>query len=45
MGISFLSMGIIFATTINIGFWGMTGMGLIFLIIGAANRDKWEKKE
>ena len=43
IGISFLPMGIIFLTIIGPAFLGFTAMGLIFLIIGAANRDKWYK--
>jgi len=43
IGISFLPMGIIFITIIGPAFIGFTAMGLIFLIIGAANKDKWDK--
>ena len=43
IGISFLPMGIIFLTIIGPAFMGFTAMGLIFLIIGAANKDKWDK--
>jgi len=45
IGISFLPMGIIFFSIIGPAFMGFTAMGLIFLIIGAANRDKWNKEE
>ena len=45
MGISFLPMGIIFTATINPGFIGFIGMGIIYMAIGLANRDKWKKKE
>jgi hypothetical protein len=45
MGICFLPMGIIFTTTINIGFMGFTALGLIYMSIGLANRDKWGKRE
>ncbi len=45
MGICFLPMGIIFTTTVNIGFMGITALGIIYMVIGLSNRDKWEKRE
>ena len=45
MGICLLPMGIIFMTTLNPGFIGFTCMGLFFIAIGLANREKWKKKE
>ncbi len=45
MGICFLSMGIIFMTTISPAFIGFTVMGLCYMVIGLANIDKWKKKE
>jgi hypothetical protein len=44
MGISFLPMGIIFTAVISPGFMGITGMGLIYMAIGLANRHKWKKQ-
>ena len=44
MGISFLPMGIIFTATINPGFIGFIGMGIIYMAIGLANRDKWKTR-
>jgi hypothetical protein len=44
MGICFLPMGIIFMTTVSPAFIGFTGMGLCYMAIGLANRDKWKKK-
>lgn len=44
LGISFLPLGIIFSTTINPGFLGITGLGLVYMIIGLANKNKWKKK-
>ena len=43
MGICFLPMGIIFTTAINIGFMGITVLGLIYMAIGLVNRDKWKR--
>ena len=43
MGICFLPVGIIFTAAISPGFIGITGMGLIYMAIGLANRDKWKK--
>jgi flagellar basal body-associated protein FliL len=45
MGICFLPLGIIFTATINIGFMGFIAIGLIYMSIGLANRDKWKNKE
>lgn len=45
MGICFLGLGIVFTTTINPGFLGFAGLGLIYMIIGLANRDKWPKEK
>jgi O-antigen ligase len=43
LGICFLPLGIIFSTTISIGFLGITAFGLIYMIIGLANLDKWNE--
>jgi hypothetical protein len=45
MGICFLPMGIIFTSSVNPGFVGFIGLGIIYMAIGLANRDKWKKKE
>jgi len=46
LGIFFLPMGIVLMITIdNPAFIGITGMGLIYMVIGLANRDKWKKNE
>ena len=44
MGISFLPVGIIFTAAISPGFIGFTAIGLIYMTIGLANRDKWKKQ-
>jgi mannose/fructose/N-acetylgalactosamine-specific phosphotransferase system component IIC len=45
MGICFLGLGIVFAATINRGFLGFAGLGLVYMLIGLANRDKWLRKK
>ena len=47
MGISFLGMGTVFTAAINPGFLGITVLGIIYMIIGLKNKDKWanQKKE
>ena len=45
IGFCFLPIGIILMTIQGSAFMGFTAIGLIFIIIGAANRDKWEKKK
>jgi len=42
MGICLLSMGIIFMITVSPAFIGFTGMGICYIAIGFANRDKWK---
>jgi len=44
LGITFLPMGLILSiSTDGPGFYGITVMGTIFLIIGLLNRDKWDE--
>ena len=45
MGISFVGLGIVFTATINPGFLGITGLGVIYILYGWKNKDKWKKKE
>ena len=46
LGISFLPLGFVFSiVTENPGMFGMSGLGLVYMFIGLANRDKWKKIE
>ena len=45
MGISFLPIGIIFTTTISPAFISFIALGVLYMLIGLSNRDKWKKKE
>ena len=45
MGISFVGLGIVFTATINPGFLGITVLGVIYIILGWKNKDKWKKKK
>jgi hypothetical protein len=45
LGICFLPMGIIFTSSINPGFIGFIGLGIVYMAIGLANKDKWKKEE
>ena len=45
MGISFLGLGIVLTVVINPGFMGFTALGIIYMAIGLANRDKWTKSK
>ena len=45
LGITFLPLGIVFLILAGPPFIGLTGMGLCYLAIGLANRDKWRKEE
>jgi len=42
MGICLLPIGIIFMTTVSPAFIGFAGMGVCYMAIGLANRDKWK---
>ena len=44
MGISFLPIGIVFTVSISPAFVGFTGIGICYMAIGLANKDKWKKK-
>ena len=41
MGLVFVSVGVVFMTTMNPGFIGIMGLGIVYMILGVANRDKW----
>ena len=41
MGICFLPLGAVGMATKNYGLMGITGLGLAYMGIGLANRDKW----
>jgi hypothetical protein len=45
LGICLFPVGLVFLINGNIAFIGLVGMGLIYLIIGLSNRNKWEKKK
>ena len=45
MGISFLPMGIIFTAVISPAFISFIALGVLYMLIGLSNRDKWIKKE
>ena len=43
LGICFLPLGIVFAlTTNNLGFLGLTSLGLIYTLIGIIHKSKWQ---
>ena len=41
IGLVFVSVGVVFMTTMNPGFIGIMGLGIVYMILGLANRDKW----
>jgi len=46
MGISFLLLGIVLTFVIgNPGFIGFMVLGIAYIAIGLANKDKWKKEE
>ena len=44
MGISFLPLGIIFIAALGIAFSWMFLLGVVYMALGLANRDKWKNK-
>lgn len=45
IGISFLPLGIVLTFVVgNPGFIGFMGLGIAYIAIGLANRDKWKKQ-
>ena len=46
MGISFLPLGIVLTFVVgNPGFIGFMGLGIAYIAISLANKDKWKKEE
>lgn len=46
MGISFLPLGIVLTFVVdNPGFIGFIGLGIAYIAIGLANKDKWKTEE
>ena len=44
LGICFLPIGIVFMITIrNPGFLGISGLGIIYMLIGLSYREKWKE--
>ena len=43
-GIAFMGAGIVFFTSVNVGVGaGLLGMGMVFMIIGGRNKNKWRR--
>ena len=45
LGISLISMGISLMSAVGPVFISFLGCGVVFMMIGLANRDKWEKSK
>ena len=46
LGISFLPLGIVLTFVVgNPGFIGFMGLGIAYIAIGLANKDKWKQEE
>ncbi len=45
MGISFIGVGVVFMSSVNAGLGAaFIGIGGLNMIIGAKNKDRWDKK-
>jgi uncharacterized membrane protein len=45
MGITFAGAGVALATSLdNPGMYGMTAMGIIYMVMGATHKDQWTNK-
>ncbi|MBW2989378.1 hypothetical protein KY358_03610 [Candidatus Woesearchaeota archaeon] len=43
-GITFVGAGVVFMTSVNVGLGAaFIGIGIMFMIIGGKNKDKWKK--
>jgi len=45
LGICFLPLGISLMITVSPAFIGFFGLGVIYMIIGLTNQDKWKNKK
>lgn len=45
LGCSLIAVGISLMSAVGPAFLGFLGSGVVFMIIGLANRDKWEKSK
>jgi len=43
LGVSLIGTGTVFVAAINPAFISILGMGVVLMIIGLINRDKWER--
>lgn len=43
IGISLAPLGLIFSIIIGPGFFGIAALGIIYMLIGLAKKDKWYK--
>lgn len=45
LGITFTGAGVVFISAVNSGLGGaFIGLGVLYMIIGGKNKDKWGKK-
>ncbi|MFH1473373.1 MAG: hypothetical protein ABIE55_00610 [Candidatus Aenigmatarchaeota archaeon] len=43
LGVSLAPLGIVFSAVIGPSFFGIAALGVIYMLIGIANKDKWYK--
>jgi hypothetical protein len=44
MGLSFIAMGVALSIVVTPGFLGFFALGVVYLMVGLKNKDKWKKK-
>ena len=42
MGVAFTGLGVVLMVSSNMGFSGLLALGIVYIIIGLKNRDKWK---
>jgi hypothetical protein len=42
LGICFIPLGIVLSVVVSFGLMGITALGVVYMIIGLTNRDKWK---
>jgi len=44
MGINFIPIGLVFVIVVSPAFFWLIAIGLCYMVIGLANKDKWKKE-
>ena len=45
LGLIFFALGIVLSVVVDLSFFGFFGVGVVYLILGFRNKEKWKNKE